>query len=208
MKYIFFALGLMLADLFAVILTKKIPGLHFEGQRWNWFGKIAEILLAAVIFILIPRLRRVSWSSWSQVLTNKQSIALMFGILICGGIFIGFMNPPEPFDLQTFLFQLFIPSISEELVYRGCLFFLFLSAFNGTRGVILSGILVTFWFSIIHGVGSHNGEIQFDAISLIVTALVGTILMLLRVISKSLMLPIAGHSIYNLCIQLVAVLQS
>lgn len=201
-KFIAGAMTVMFVDVLVVTLTKKIPGLHFEGQNWNWFGKTGEALTGLVIFGFLPK-------AWRE-LPNKKSkrwIASTFAVLIVGGTFIGFMNPPESIKAQTFLFQLFMPSLSEEIVYRGVLLALFTRAFAGLRATLLSAILVTAWFCILHGVGSLNGAIQFDLASLLVTAIVGGLLVFLRIASKSLLYPIVGHSIYNLCIQIVPVLR-
>lgn len=201
-NFLLMGMAVMFLDVMAATLTRKIPGFHFEGQQWNWFGKGAEIALALVLLVMLPKLLGENWLSRSPVLVSKQWAFAILGFLVLGGIFIGFMNPPENFQLQTFLFQLLMPSISEELIYRCLLFSLFLSAFNGSLAI--PALLVTVWFGIIHAVGWNSGGFQFDVISFLVTFLVGSLLILLRLASDSLILPIAGHSLYNLCIQLIA----
>jgi membrane protease YdiL (CAAX protease family) len=202
LKIIAGALAVMLADTLVVTLTKEVPGLYFEGQSWNWFGKGAEILLGLAIFSLLPR----AWRKLPGV-RSKKWITVSFAFLAASGIFIGFLNQPEPLNAQTMLFQLLMPSLSEELVYRGILLALFMRAFAGPRAILFSTALVTAWFGIIHGVGNLNGAIHFDLASLLIATIVGGLLVILRVAARTLMYPILGHSLYNLWIQIVPILR-
>jgi hypothetical protein len=202
LKIIGMAIAIMLADGMLVALTKKISLLHFEGQNWNWFGKGAEVIFGSVVFYLLP----ISWRKFVGDLSSKRVVALL-SMLTAGGIFVGFMNPAETFNAQTWLFQLLMPSLSEEFVYRGVLFAIFIHAFAGPRAIHLSAILVTIWFGIVHGIGVSNWNIQIDLASLVVTAFVGGLLVAIRVSARSIFFPILGHSIYNILIQAVTVLR-
>lgn len=201
-KYLVMAFSLMFIDFSIVMFARKIPTFHFEALHWNWVGKLASIVLSISVFAFIPQVHKECGLVWKQKPNSLKYIWMLLCFLGLAGIFVGSMNPKEAFSLETFSFQLLIPSFSEEFMLRGILFLLFSRTFVRTS---LAALIVTAWFAITHSVAWATGSFQFDIITFIVVGLIGSILMALRWISGSLVSPIVGHSFYNICIQAMAV---
>ena len=107
-------------------------------------------------------------------------------------------------DIENILFQLTMPSIIEEVVYRGILLSLFsllyidnlhLGNINFGIGVVVTSILFGLW----HGLNVNvDFEITISWIPFIYTGLIGFILALVRERTGSLLFPIIIHVIVNI----------
>jgi uncharacterized protein len=131
--------------------------LFFAGLHWPWQGKILEILWP-FLFILVYR--RLSFSEIGMTLKlNSGSlrpivlIALLLVLLptVIGVAFGGRM----PANIETLLFEMTMPGIGEELVFRGVFQSLLNRAFGKPRtllnaqvgwGLILTALL----FGAVH----------------------------------------------------------
>ena len=122
------------------------------GTQWNWSGKLAAIIGSLIFY-------RVFRSDFKEhdFFTLKQqpgsirpSIILTFVIaliVIAMGIFFYGKNEP---DLETFFFQLGMPSLDEEFAFRGIMLGLLctalkpnlkIAAFNlGNPSIIVTAI--------------------------------------------------------------------
>jgi len=128
----------------------------------------------------------------------------------CGIIFSAvFFIHPLPFSLDTLLFQATMPSIEEELAYRGIMLALLERAFGhspmsyrwrfGWAAVITS---LLFW----HDVTIHHGSLIIP-LSRVDTAIDGAVWALARTRSGSLLWPMLFHSVCNLSLFAVAMMR-
>lgn len=209
-KYVFLALALISIDFILLVFTRKIPGLSVEGLQYNWFGKLASLLLSISIFTLWPSIRQECGLTWKQTSHSLKPALIMLGFLAVAGISIGMINSKVSFNFENFAFQLIMPSLDEELFFRGILFYLFSRAFlpkaKFKKYNWASMMIVTVWFGLVHSVGSKAGVLQFDVLSFTVTGVISGTLMGLRVVYGSLVFPVVGHSLYNVLIQTVKII--
>jgi uncharacterized protein len=130
--------------------------LFFAGLHWNWQGKILGIIW---FFLFILVYRRISFSEIGMTLKlnwgSSRGILLMALLsLLPTVIGIAFGNR-LPANIETLLFQMTMPGIGEELVFRGVFLSLLNRVFGKTRmiwnaqvgwGLILTALL----FGAVH----------------------------------------------------------
>ena len=119
----------LLPPLFALVLLDDVLLNVLRGSSWNWSGKALEILWPLVIVF------GLKWFSSKEVGYTWPKgrvcwiLASGFGV---GIALIGIIldrisgNRPDPATLETIFFQLTMPGLAEEAVYRG----VFLALFN------------------------------------------------------------------------------
>jgi membrane protease YdiL (CAAX protease family) len=107
-------------------------------------------------------------------------------------------------SIENVIFQLLMPSVIEEIVYRGILLTLLSMVFvknlkigkiNFGMGVIITSILFGLW----HGLNITNDlDITMSWIPFIYTGLIGFVLALVKERTGSLLFPIVIHQIINI----------
>lgn len=210
LKWFAAALGLM--ALWSVIyeLTGRhgiLPNL-FEGARWNWQDKI----IAFAVFLGIAALPAFGWKEVGWTFKHKpgslRAVAPL--TLIYAGLFIvlALMEPPTNGTAETVAFQLTMPSLEEELVFRGVLLFAFYKAFEGrwrlfnvgwSWGAIPSCVA----FGLVHAMQLNEGAIRFEWLYFLATAVPSLGAVWLRLRTGSLLIPILLHSVGNAASHLI-----
>ncbi len=106
-------------------LLNLFRGTHFFGGYWNWTGKVLQILWPlAVVFLfqwmsskevgyVLPK-KNSGWV-WGAVLGLVLGVVSVTADVLFNG---GLSDAPMK---ETFLFQLTMPGLGEEPVYRGVL---------------------------------------------------------------------------------------
>ena len=171
--------------------------------QWNWSGKVFSIVLAAVVLASSPWLRRNVGLRLRQAKGSLAGSVGCFVLCLVGGWYLSLGQGSISFDAETLAFQLFMPSIAEELSDRGIALALLQRGFGGDP---MSGRWqpnAAVWASaILFGLG----HVQFDRtwpVNLQVfclTGLVGVVLALVRGRSGSLVWPMLCHSAINVSI--------
>lgn len=156
--------------LFVDNALQRIPKmLFFAGLYWPWQGKILEILWP-FLFILVYH--RLSFSEIGITLKlnsgSLRGIVLMALLLVLLPTVIGIpFGGRLPANIETLLFEMTMPGIGEELVFRGVFQSLLNRAFGKPRtiwnaqvgwGLILTALL----FGAMHLVSiGKTGVIHF-----------------------------------------------
>ena len=109
--------GLFLLDL-ACLLSPRLP---FMPQGWNWQGKSLE-LLWVFAFVATGNAGTIADFGFRWRLEKGSAVPLLLAVGLAllfplWGIFAGGFSMPT--DVETLLFQLTLPGIAEELVFRG-----------------------------------------------------------------------------------------
>ena len=206
--YLAAALAYMFVDFCLTDYVPEIPWLDFKALHWNWVGKGASVLFAVAVLVRWPDLKR---DSGVVVRQNKGSIGISLAcvaLLAAAGIYFGFINHREPFNLETLLFQLTMPSLSEELVYRGIMYCLLnraLGIFCQVRGTPIGWAvpIIILWFGLGHATYWDGHAVQVDWLSFAIAGSIGAVHMFVRIISGSLIFPIIGHSAFNFAVSFV-----
>lgn len=180
----------------------------FQGQQWNWVGKIVSLLLAlAFIFVTKQYTPREFGLTTKVELNGAKPIMLICAVYFLLRLFLYLAGTKEAntFHIETILFQATLPGLEEEVVFRGILLTLLNSAFVKAKWTFANvsfgwaAIFTSILFGLTHGISfDNNFHFQFDAFSILRTAFDGFLFTLLIEKTKSLIPSILFHNILNL----------
>ncbi len=177
----------------------------FEGQRWNWIGKFTEIVLA-LLFVSTTLLTKQETGLTFKVRHIKQITGLI-AVLLLATVTVQFFSGgiTSGKDTETFLFQLLMPGIAEELVFRGVLLGLLNKVYRkhviiGQSYVGWAAIITSVLFGLAHSFnfGTHN--VDFNILYFSITFGMGLFLSFIRQKSQSLLPGIVCHNLFNLIV--------
>jgi membrane protease YdiL (CAAX protease family) len=176
------------------------------GTQWNWTGKLIAIA-GSLIFYRIFR----SEFKEHDFFTLKQKpgsvkpniiLTLVISLIVVAmGIFLYGTNEP---DLETFFFQLGMPSLDEEFAFRGIMLGLLCTALKsnlkigtinlGNPSIIVTAIL----FGLVHSLNiNSHWEVSQDWLYFSYTFAYGLALAWMTLKSKSVLFPIISHILSN-----------
>jgi hypothetical protein len=188
------------------VLSGFIPDL-----QWNWVGK------TLVIFGVIIAIRFIPFLNWGAIGVKAPKctshwfygVSVGFAFVVFLGVVLWFSGASpkwEWFSLNTVLFQLFMPSIAEELSTRGVLLAILNAAipskqtFAGLR-FNMALVIVSLAFVLEHTLGFSQAAGLYWSYGLMDTAFLTVVsisLGLLRVHTESLYPCMIAHSMVNL----------
>ena len=186
-------------DDFVTGLPSLVKGLNPAGASWNWTGKLLSLTLSAIVILALRLSPAAVGLTIKQRHTKTGLVALL--LFIVWGSCLGMLFKPGVPDIETILFQATMPSLSEELVYRGIAPAILLGRFREQRSdygmpwvVILSTAVA---FGAWHGLKYSNGLFGFDAMSALFPFIGSIPGGWLRYKTGSLLFPILAHSFAN-----------
>jgi membrane protease YdiL (CAAX protease family) len=198
------ALYLGLDDL-ATGLPSKIAVLKLPGAHWNWVGKIASLLLSALVIVALRMSPAAVGLTRRQ--EHKRIGAAALVLFVVWGACIGALFKPGQADAETLAFQATMPGLAEEIAYRGIGPAILLglvhrrAPFAGMPWAVI--VATSIAFGVWHGLGYSSGRFNFDAMSAAVP-LVGSIAGgWVRFKTGSLVVPILGHGLANVAFHVV-----
>lgn len=194
-----------------VFYAPSIPGFPaIDGAQYNWTGKIAAILTTLVMMSVA--IRSSDWLTRERLgLTLRQNDGSLLPAMIATGAMVGLVvllqmlggDGPQA-DAETLAYQATIPGLDEEPIFRGLLLALVAAACakleNAWRW---AGIAVTVVFAIGHSFFWSSEGVQFDPIALAYVAILGGLLMFIRLRTGSIVIPILAHNLTNVVNKLV-----
>lgn len=181
------------------------PGLGQSWTRYNWVGKLAVLGHALLSFALLPRvLQRTTGllanprpGSW------RATLIALAGFLALGVALAFGAADPRQASLETLLFQATLPSLTEELIFRGILMGLFAGVITESWrlwgaaigwGWLISGLL----FGLVHGlVFNPLHGLLFQPVPIAATAVLGLAMGWLTARSGALWPAMLAHSFIN-----------
>lgn len=193
-----------------IILLLGVDG-HFGDWvpgRHNWEGKLIAIGFWLTVIALVFKHRPAfigltlkqngpfPRAAWGLAIFSATAWALA-----CAVQFPGVRSAPLP----DILFQLTMPSLDEELWYRGILLALLLEGFTpkGTQKPPISATILVVLITAVSFWGAHaihmtdNGHLAFNVWGPIDTLGFGLVWAVVRIGTGSLMLPILLHTWTN-----------
>jgi membrane protease YdiL (CAAX protease family) len=205
--------GFLLTDFLLLFLPVFVPGLRIPGTHWNWSGKVMSIAFCCVVLACSPWLRQNAGLRWQQAKGSLLfSLVCLFAFL-GDSMATGFTRHPMSFSLETLLFQTFVPTIDEELVFRGIGLALLERAFGQSPMSCRwrygwAAFIISLVFGLVHGVqpGSHGG-VTFVCSPVLLAFMTGSIFALVRTRSGSLLWPMLCHTAINVPMYLVAMMR-
>lgn len=190
------------------LILPNFPFFNFIGGSWNWDGKVYSIACGiAMYFIFRKQFSENNFFTFKQNEAGVKPAMWTAFIIIAIRILGGALNS-KVFDLETLLFQISMPGIDEEIVFRGILLGLMCSSLRCGRSIALSPAIVinTILFGLVHAWNYQNGALDFNWSSFIATGIVGYALTYITLKTRSILLAILTHNLCNFFTNLVAML--
>jgi membrane protease YdiL (CAAX protease family) len=194
-----------------LVIPRFFPILDVINSPWNWEGKILAALWAiACAWTWRKRLQPHYFITYKQDANGVKlaSLAGLFIVLLATLIW-GIYGKSE-FDAETLWFQLTLPGIDEEILFRGVLLGLLLNtvAFRDFPLFNPSIWITAILFGFIHGFTlNKNFEIQIDGLLFTQTAFAGWVWAWMTIKSRSILLPILSHNFSNFFGTLISMLK-
>lgn len=188
-----------------LVIPIKYNAFNFTNTNWNFSGKIYAILFSIIFFSIFKQ--RFKNQNYLKIKPEKKllkHVFIVFGILILFGFLDGIIfGSPKNLDEEKLLYQFFMPSIDEELAYRGILLSLFSTiVINNIKVIYLKinpSILITaLLFAIMHGLKvSENLEITFYSYITCKTFIYGCFWAWITIKTKSILYAMLFHTYSN-----------
>lgn len=175
---------------------------------WNWDGKIYGVVCGIAMYFILRR--QFSDNDFFTLKQNKEGLksALKVVVAILAIAILGGVVNDKEFNLETLLFQISMPGIDEEIMYRGVLLGLMCSALR-TGGaawrnpaIIINGIL----FGLVHALSFSEGAIQFNTLNFIWTCVLGYGFGYITIKTRSILIPMLTHNLYNFTLNLLSMI--
>ena len=188
-------LGVWFMNFSCLLLMNRLP--IFSDLEWNWTGK-AFAIIATLAFIGLWH--GVSWREIGFAGLRKGSWWPFIVLAVIWFLLSGWQPGSDPTIFESLLFNLSMPAIDEELVYRGVLLALLNRTF-GTPWKVLGASVGWGWvissvlFGLVHGVGFNESRVLFNIAPIIFTSIGGLIMGWVRSRTGSLFSSMALHSI-------------
>ena len=193
---------------FALTLQYHFDCFNIIKGAWNWDGKIYGLACGIVLYFLFRR--QFADNNFFTLKQNKEGLrsALKVALAImCISLLGGIVNDKE-FNLETLLFHLFMPGIDEEIMYRGVLLGLMCSALRTgnaawrTPAILINAIL----FGLVHALSLGDGALQFNTMNFIWTGLLGYGFGYITIKTRSILIPMLTHNLYNFTLNLLSMI--
>jgi membrane protease YdiL (CAAX protease family) len=201
-----FLLGLFLLFFITNQFLLKLPiffsEFNFTKTWWNFSGKIYAIFGSLLLYFIFQKhLKTNDYITVKQ--TSLKPVLLVFLLLIVLGLIEAFLFYNMEWDSEKLLFQLTMPGIDEELMYRGLLLGVLTSLIIDEIKILKFSINPSLWiigilFGLIHGLTlNENFGLEFKLFHFLKTFVLGTIWGWMTVKSRSILLPIISHNLSN-----------
>ncbi|HZZ26645.1 MAG TPA: CPBP family intramembrane glutamic endopeptidase [Pirellulales bacterium] len=197
------------AELQAVSLPDYFPILQIRRSQWGWSYKACGIFFSCLLLVCFPWLRQNVGLRWRQAPGSWRLSLGIFCMWLAIGILGGFYIAAEKFSLDKLLFQATMPSMEEELTFRGIMLALLERAFGhspmscrlryGGAAFITS---LLFW----HDVAIQHGNLIVP-LARVDTMIFASLVALVRTRSGSLLWPMLIHSAGNVALSAVPMLR-
>lgn len=182
-------------------LPKYFDFLKIINGNWNWNGKILGILFGILCYFLFHHLfKDYDYFTLKQDMTYLKKTSIVSLAMVILASIIWFIFGKSEFDLESLVFQLTLPGIDEEIMYRGILLGLLMSILNikvrfiGNPSLLISSIL----FGIIHALKLNEGFTpNFNLIYFLQTGFAGYVWGWVTIKSRSIILAVLSHNFSN-----------
>lgn len=213
----FKTIGLFVLIFITYQVLLKLPMEYSNFQvikgNWNWTGKLLGIFFGVIVYVLLrKRLIPFDFCKIEQFPKSKRKTIIASIIIICTALFSWF-DSHQVFDSETLFYQISMPGLDEEIMFRAVLLGLLLSSLKdkikmnnktfGNPSVLIIGIL----FGLVHGLSLNNElKLNFELYSFIWTMLFGYAWSWITFESKSILQPIISHNLLNFLSNLIGMI--
>ena len=192
-----------------LFLPLKFEELRIIGGNWNWNGKIFAIL-GSIIFLLLYRKfelkdYHLTFNQNKEFL--KEGVIIISVLLIIQTVLGLIYKSPKEWNAETFLFQLTMPGIDEEIAFRGIMLGLLTKILKPTSKTLFHPaiIITSLLFGMAHGLFLNESyELTFNSYPFFTTLIHGMIWGFVTIKSGSILLALVSHNIGNVTNQLIS----
>ena len=193
---------------FALTLQYHFDCFNIIDGSWNWDGKIYGIVCGIAIYFIFRR--QLSNNNFFTLKQDKVGLksALKVAIAILSIAILGGVVNDREFNIETLLFQISMPGIDEEIMYRGVLLGLMCSALRAggaawrNPAIIINAVL----FGLVHSLSLGDGVLQFNSVNFMWTGLLGYGFGYITIKTRSILIPMLTHNLYNFTLNLLAMI--
>jgi hypothetical protein len=181
-----------------------IPNTVWEGFLiCGWSGKLYSI----VCMVILLYLTRKVLSKDDVGLTHRQKprsflpACIVILLLAAWAFLVGVNSPKGKFDVPTLAYLAIMPSLNEELVYRGILLAIIIKIFPANLKLFGAPfgwgiVVISLLFGLLHGFWlDDNLGVHIEGIAFRNAAISGLIFAWLRVATGSLAMPMIAHGL-------------
>ena len=205
---VFSIVGCYLIYYFALTLQYHFDCFNIIDGSWNWDGKIYGIVYGIAIYFIFRR--QFADNNFFTLKQNKEGLksALKVVIAILSIAILGGVVNDSEFNIETLLFQISMPGIDEEIMYRGVLLGLMCSALRAggaawrNPAIIINAVL----FGLVHSLSLGDGALQFNSVNFMWTGLLGYGFGYITIKTRSILIPMLTHNLYNFTLNLLAMI--
>lgn len=193
---------------FALTLQYHFDCFNIIDGSWNWDGKIYGIVCGIAIYFIFRR--QLSNNNFFTLKQDKAGLksALKVAIAILAIAILGGVVNDREFNIETLLFQISMPGIDEEIMYRGVLLGLMCSALRAggaawrNPAIMINAVL----FGLVHSLSLGDGALQFNSVNFMWTGLLGYGFGYITIKTRSILIPMLTHNLYNFTLNLLAMI--
>lgn len=183
--------------LYQAILVLPRYGLTFIESNWNWDGKIYAIFFGVICFFLFKKyfIPNNFFTLKQELKSNKITWIVTLSIIVGISTIYYFIDSSD-FDGETLAFQLLMPALDEEIIFRGILLGLLLTSLPGKVSILgnPSFLITGMLFGLMHSLSlSKDYKIEFDIIGFLHTGIGGWVFGWLTYKSRSILKPVVSH---------------
>ena len=198
--------GLWLLNSIAVLGGAALQHHYFGGSglAWNWTGKLLGIVTTVLCLWLLPGVdRRAAGVTLRQNPgTFWPTLAVIVVACALGAWLKYHLGGAEKTVRETWLYELLMPSLDEELFNRGLLLFWLARGLGDSLGmrswkVDLSVWIISLQFALEHAFGFVNGRAIFSLTAFLFVLYYGYLLGWARQRTGSVLLPMIAHTLSN-----------
>ena len=190
------------------LILPNITVFNFINGSWNWDGKIYSIACGIGMYFLFRK--QFCENDFFTFKQNKSGTraAMWVALVIIGLRTLGGALRDKVFNLETLLFQISMPGIDEEIIFRGILLGLMCSLLRNGRSIAWgpSIMINTLLFGLVHAWGYQDGTLDINIASLVGSGLVGYVLTYITLKTRSILLAILTHNLCNFLPNLISML--
>ncbi|MBW0145790.1 CPBP family intramembrane glutamic endopeptidase [Sphingomicrobium clamense] len=205
--------GAILAYTVYTIVVMKAPTLEAfaalnEGRDFNWGGKLAAIVASLVMLAVAVKVAGAKWADAGLTLIRREGSLIpsliATGAMVALMVVLQLLAADGPKDsAEALAYQATLPGLDEELFFRGLLLFLLTMAVVPKRRKAdparfgWAAILATLLFTVGHSFFVSGGALSFDPVIFAYVAILGALLMYIRVRTGSILIPLIAHNVTN-----------
>ncbi|HRH45737.1 MAG TPA: CPBP family intramembrane metalloprotease [Pyrinomonadaceae bacterium] len=206
LRIFFFALIFIFYQI-VLVLPRLSENLNFIGGNWNWDGKLFGTFFGIICYFVFRKY--FNENDFFTIRQNKENFKICLIVTVASILLvtvIAYLTGSSEFSAETLAFQLTMPAIDEEIMFRGILLGLLMTAlrdnirFLGNPAVLLTAIL----FGFIHALSLEKDySISFEPIYFLHTGIGGLIFGWITLKSRSILLALLAHGFANFLAALV-----